>query len=114
MNNLSTERRQDYRQLSMERLFVQIVACNDPELVGTTVSCNTFDVSARGLGIMSEREIPAGSRIDIWVDISSGPGKFFLTCDVRWSQDIDDGYYAGVQLHDGSATDIAEWRVAHT
>ena len=50
--------------------------------------------------------------MDLWIDILSGPGKFFLTREVRWSRQIngDGPCEFGVELHEGVATNIREWR----
>ena len=102
---------------SKDKLFVQIVACEDrPILVGSTVSCIAVDVSAGGIGIRSYKYIPKGSQLDLWVDIHSRPGKFFLTSDVRWIADKSDSHHSyqlGVALYDGAATDLEEWRQIH-
>lgn len=109
--NEQSERRRDARHDANERLFVQIVACKQSSLVGTTVSCQAIDISAGGLKIETGSNIPNGCRLDIWVDIVSRPGKFFLTSDVRWSRMTDEGLcLLGVELHEGATTDIEEWR----
>ncbi|MEX2489634.1 MAG: PilZ domain-containing protein [Pseudomonadales bacterium] len=105
------ENRKEYRKLTTERLFLQIVECPaDPELVGTTLSCRTVDVSSGGLRIQSKDHIPEGCQLDLWVDNSARPGKFFLTSHVRWIRTVDGQYEIGVALHNGSATDIEDWR----
>ena len=110
----TAERRRNFRHESNERLFVQIVACNESSLVGTTVSCQAIDVSAGGLQIETGSHIPDGCRLDIWVDIATRPGKFFLTSDVRWSRMTDDGIcLLGVELHEGATTDIEDWRKSY-
>lgn len=110
MNQPSHDKRREYRRRSNERLFVQIVRSDDQDLVGTTISCEALDVSANGLRIVTSTMIPAGSHLDLWVDNSAGPGKFFLSSEVRWARIGENGFEAGVELHAGSATDIAEWR----
>ncbi len=113
MTTDNQNRRQTYRRESVERLFVQIINCEaDPDLVGTTVSCQAVDISAGGLKVATERLIPAGCELDIWIDIRSRPGKFFLTSDVRWSRpgNQEGVFEFGVRLHDGAATDINEWQ----
>ena len=107
------ERRDAYRRDSSERLFVQFVNCDEnPDLVGTTVSCNVVDVSAGGLKVSAGRVIPAGCELDLWIDIRSRPSKFFLTSDVRCSRQANSSGSCefGVELHDAVATDITEWR----
>ena len=105
------ERRRESRRLSSERLFAQVVQSNEQDLVGITLSCRAVDVSANGLQILAERAVPAGCVLDLWVDDSRKPGKFFLSSDVRWVGDQRyDGWVMGVQLHNGQATDIEAWR----
>ena len=104
------EKRSEQRHPAVERLFVQIVSSDDADLIGTTLSCATLDVSAGGLRIQTTSEIPVGCQLDLWIDNSAGPGKFFLSSDVRWAIQVETGYQAGVELHEGAATDIAAWR----
>ena len=114
MSGQVSERRQDDRKESSERLFVQVIAAQEADLVGTTISCNALDISVSGLKIESPSLIPAGTKLDIWVDMAARPGKFFLTSDVRWSRTNEDGNCElGVELHDGATTDIAQWRQNH-
>jgi hypothetical protein len=117
MNANGTEKREYRRTRSKDRMFVQVVSCEEnPDLVGTTLSCNALDVSVGGIRINAYDHIPVGSRLDLWVDINSRPGKFFLTSDVRWVENTKHttaSYEIGVELQDGTATDIQEWRHIH-
>ena len=111
MNDAGSEMRGETRRASYERLFVQVVECADRNLIGMTVSCDSVDVSAGGLRVSSDTHIPEGSQVDLWIDVNAGPGKFFLTSDIRWSTTTGDGgYQFGAKLRDGAATDISEWR----
>jgi len=110
----TAHQRSEYRRVSVERVFIQIVDCADAEKIGTTVSCHSTESSAGGLRVCSDVHIPAGSRIDLWVNISARPGKFFLSADVRWSSQPDNGLYQlGVKLTDGTATDTDAWQALH-
>ena len=105
------DQRQEFRRESNERLFLQIVQSMNPELVGVTLSCTALDVSPGGLRISCQQEIPAGCVIDLWVDDSARPGKFFLSSEVRWAREVQAGIFqVGVQLLQGAATDLDEWR----
>ena len=106
---------------SDDRLFVQVVlSAADPDLVGSTVSCRAMNRSVGGIQFRTDGAIPNGALLDLWVDISSRPGKFFLAGEVRWmrpmvEEDPDDldGWIIGVQLKSGAATDILDWREYH-
>lgn len=113
----NTEKRHYRRTKSGDRLFIQVVSCNKrPDLIGTTLSCQAIDVSAGGIRIDCSDRIPVGSKLDLWVDIGSRPGKFFLSSNVRWVEEkrgLQPSFELGVELQDGAATDIQEWQHVH-
>jgi hypothetical protein len=105
------ERRDGPRRRATERMFVQIVRCESrPELVGTTLSCTASDLSADGIRFATARPVPRGALLDLWVDLPSRPGKFFLAGEVRWSRPDGTTTHVGVRLRQGAATDYVEWR----
>jgi Tfp pilus assembly protein PilZ len=113
------DKRMHARLSSDDRLFVQVVlSAAEPDLVGTTVSCAAVNLSVGGIQFRTKAPIPTGALLDLWVDIRSRPGKFFLAGEVRWSrpaaeEDGDGGWIVGVQLKSGAATDIIDWREHH-
>ena len=109
--NFEHEQRKEFRRDSSERLFLQVVQSENQEMVGTTISCMALNVSASGLMVACDQHIPEGCFIDLWVDDSARPGKFFLSSEVRWEIESQPGeFQIGVELLDGAATDIEEWR----
>ncbi|MEM8768713.1 MAG: PilZ domain-containing protein [Pseudomonadota bacterium] len=106
---------------SDDRLFTQVVlSADDPELVGTTLSCTAVNLSVGGIQFRTSSSVPTGSLLDLWVDVSSRPGKFFLAGEVRWNRATgetdergNDQWLVGVQLKSGAATDIMDWRDFH-
>ena len=103
---------------SDDRLFTQIVISGEsPDLVGTTLSCTAVNLSVGGIQFRTNQTVPVGSLLDLWVDVASRPGKFFLSGEVRWSRrsggEGADEWYVGVQLKAGAATDIVDWRDYH-
>jgi len=113
------DKRMHPRVDSDDRLFVQVVlSASEPDLVGTTVSCTAMNLSAGGIQFRTGAGLPPGTLLDLWVDIRSRPGKFFLAGEVRWSRPAsrEDGqseWIVGVQLKSGAATDILDWRDYH-
>ena len=108
------------RLVSDDRLFTQVVlSAEEPELVGTTLSCTAVNLSIGGIQFRTDSPVPTGSLLDLWVDVSSRPGKFFLAGEVRWSRPTEVGapdngqWFVGVQLKSGAATDIVDWREFH-
>ena len=118
-------RRQDQRLHprleSNDRLFTQVVlSADEPDLVGTTLSCTTVNISVGGIQFRTNEPVPTGALLDLWVDVANRPGKFFLAGEVRWSRPAgepdtngDPQWFVGVQLKTGAATDIVDWRDYH-
>jgi Tfp pilus assembly protein PilZ len=114
------DKRMHPRLESDDRLFTQVVlSADDPDLVGTTLSCTATNLSVGGIQFRTNAPVPTGSLLDLWVDISTRPGKFFLAGEVRWNRpagtnpDGQQEWYIGVQLKTGAATDIVDWREYH-
>ncbi len=106
---------------SDDRLFTQVVlSADNPDLVGTTLSCNAINLSVGGIQFRTTASVPTGALLDLWVDVCSRPGKFFLAGEVRWSRPTgsmnakgQQEWFVGVQIKSGAATDIIDWRDYH-
>lgn len=107
----SDERRTARRRSRDERLLVQIVsAVGAPELAGATLPSRTCDVSAGGLGLWLGQPLTPGVRIELWVNVSGIPGKFFLCGEVRWSRAVAPDYLHGIELIPVPGDDLARWQ----
>ena len=117
----TSDKRMHPRLESDDRLFAQVVlATDEPNLVGSTLPCNAINMSMGGIQFKTTTQVPVGTLLDLWVDVSSRPGKFFLAGEVRWSRPIGEFdergqeiFFVGVQLKSGAATDILDWRDYH-
>lgn len=118
---VSQDQRLHPRLESDDRLFTQVVlSAENPDLVGTTLSCTAVNLSVGGIQFRTSAPVPEGSLLDLWVDVSSRPGKFFLAGEVRWNRPTGEvnekgleEWLIGVQLKSGAATDIVDWREFH-
>lgn len=119
--SIKQDKRLHPRLESDDRLFTQVVlSADEPEMVGTTLSCTAINLSVGGIQFRTNASVPPGSLLDLWVDVSSRPGKFFLAGEVRWSRPTGEAngrgeseWFIGVQLKSGAATDIVDWRDFH-
>ena len=103
--------RSEPRELSAEKLFVQITQASDRDLIGKTMACKAVDASAHGIKFVADEFIPVGCLLDLWVDDKTRPGKYFLSGDVRWTHKVGkDSTMVGVRLQEGLATDIESWK----
>lgn len=106
------EQRRSRRLLSRDRLFVQITDTSQaPDIVGMTLCCDAENLSGEGLAFMSGQALPTATRLDLWLDIRSRTGKFFLSAEVVWSESLEDGTWRhGVRFLPGFGTDLAHWQ----
>ena len=106
------DRRREPRYICQERLFVQVRDCTArPDLIGRTLPGWTVDISAHGLKLLCSDALPEGARVDLWVEISGVPGKFYLSAVVRWSGLAESGKHAvGLRIDgQGAGTDAPAW-----
>jgi len=109
----SKDRRQHARQPRDERVVVQIISSTRDTLPpGTVVRCATKDVSAKGLRIQLDQKVPEGFHLELWVEISNHPTKFYLAGEVKWCREVEAGkrYLVGVELNEGETEDLAVWQ----
>lgn len=107
------DRRQHARQARDERVVVQIVSSTRDTLPpGTVVRCSTKDVSPQGLRIQLDQKVPEGFQLELWVEISNHPSKFYLAGEVKWCQEVEESerYLVGVELTEGKTEDLTLWQ----
>lgn len=107
------DRRQHARQARDERVVVQIVSSTHDTLPpGTVVRCSTKDVSPQGLRILLDQKVPEGFQLELWVEISNHPSKFYLAGEVKWCREVEENerYLVGVELTEGKTEDLNLWQ----
>ena len=111
----SKERRKHSRQPRGERVVVQIISsAHDTLAPGTVVRCSTKDVSSRGIRLQLDQQVPEGLQLELWVEISNHPTKFYLAGEVKWCQELDEGerHMVGLELTERDAGDLEHWQKA--
>jgi hypothetical protein len=106
------DQRSTQRIISEDRLFMQVVQCPEaPHRVGATLCCDAVNYSAGGLQFQCDIDLPAGTLIDLWIDVRARPGKFFLNAEVIWSRSAAEGAWhaVGVRFLPGPASDLRAW-----
>ena len=74
------------RTTTGERMFTQVVESTDPNCVGITLICTGIDTSALDMCVTTDRKVPGGCAVDIWVEIDPKRRKLFLSGHIRWSR----------------------------
>ena len=106
------DQRGSVRILSEDRIFLQVVECpGDPDREGATLCCDAENYSAGGIQFLADLDLPPGTRVDLWIDVRSRPGKFFLTAEVVWSQTTPRRRTTrtGARFVANPVTDLSSW-----
>ena len=111
------ERRADERITQTEAFSLKIIFTSEnPSFLGKSLYGSTIDISASGLRLSLQSELPVDSTIDVVVTLKGSPKQYFLSGKVRWCKKSDDAgnYQVGIALQDllNTDTDYAEWRAA--
>jgi hypothetical protein len=101
------ERRSERRHSLNQPISVKIMfASESPQLLGKQLQGSTADVSASGVRILLNTDLPVDSTIDITVTLKESQ-KYFLSGKVRWTEaaSIEGMYHIGISLQDLFNTD---------
>ena len=109
------ERRTEERYEQKQVLSVKVVfSSENPGLLGKTLDGSTVDVSPSGLRILLNHPVQMDSVLDVWVNLVDNNKKYFLTGNVRWCHEAEEGglYQVGLVLRERSdtVTDLASWQ----
>jgi hypothetical protein len=111
------ERRADKRIPQTEAFSLKIIFTSEnPGLLGKNLYGSTIDISASGLRLALQSELPVDSTIDVVATLKGSPKQYFLSGKVRWCKKADDNgnYHVGIALQDliNTETDYKAWREA--
>lgn len=111
------ERRVDERITQAEAFSLKIIFTSEnPSFLGKSLYGSTIDISASGLRLSLQNELPIDSTIDVIVTLKGSPKQYFLSGKVRWCEKADDkgNFHVGIALQDliNTDTDYQDWQVA--
>ena len=104
------ENRIETRLVLMETVFIEILA-SSVKTPGSVIICNSLDLSANGLQVVTDEDIPAGSILRLCIDMNHRD-PIFLVGEVKWQRpDTEtDGMRIGFLLFESEDTDIQAWK----
>ena len=111
MNTQSQEQRQEYRLNSQLTIFIELIAAVDKS-PGTIVISKSLDISANGLRVISNSDIPTGNILNTCIQLENSDNRFILITEVKWSQPYENNgeYLIGLSLFESENTDIQAWK----
>ncbi len=92
------------------RFFVHVHECeSDPDIVGTSLTCDAVDFSIHGLQLVTDFGLPIGTLLNVTIGIGQPFSMYLLRGEVRWVRQPDDEIFMGVLLQDAEGTDLTLW-----
>jgi hypothetical protein len=113
---MSTEdQRQEYRLETQLTVFLELGDEADAEPM--IVVSRSLDISANGLRIITDRELPAGSIVRACIQTQDMHQRFMLITEIKWAQTWQNPgeFLIGLALFESEDSDILEWKefIAH-
>ena len=111
MNTQSQEQRQEYRLNTQLTVFIELIAAIDTS-PGTIVISKSLDISANGLRVISNSDIPVGNILNSCIQLDNSTRRFILITEVKWSRpyEVNGEYLIGLSLFESENTDIQAWK----
>lgn len=109
MNN--EELRQEDRLDTPMTVFIELIAA-DNHVPATIVISHSLDISANGLRVITDRELPVGSIFHNCIQCNDSMQRFVLSSEVKWCRSyLHLGeYLIGLSLFESEDTDIQAWK----
>lgn len=107
----TNELRQEYRLDTPLTVYIELIAANT-STPATIVISQSLDISANGLRVITDRELPIGSILSSCIQLNNSERRFMLSTEVKWSQahHNKDEYLIGLALFESEDTDIQAWK----
>lgn len=100
-------------EVGVVRTLAQVVECADAGLLRHTAFHDVLRVHPSYLEMVGERELPAGTLVECWVDLADGGRKHLVAGRViRARRDVSGGWLIQLALEATAGTDLRAWREA--
>lgn len=104
------DQRQEYRLETQLSVFLEIG--NDENHESSIVISRSLDISANGLRIITDRELPLGSILRSCIQNQDASTQFTLITEVKWQQPWKNTgeFLVGLALFESEDSSILEWK----
>ncbi len=107
MKNVS-EKRGESRLSSKVAVFIEVETTPHADQPTKICITNTIDVSANGIQLITDFELPKQSIHSLLIEIADL--KFNLVGEVMWASPVESNHLIGFHLIDSEHTDIELWK----
>lgn len=108
------ENRSQYRLIARARLALELEASEPgsgsrPASSGRELVCGIRDISASGLCVVAEENLPVGALFTALVTLGNHEEPFVLTVEIVWCRQADQAYTVGMKIIESEQTAYVEW-----
>ena len=104
------DQRQEYRLETQLSIFLEVG--NEENHEASIVVSRSLDISANGLRIITDRELPLGSILRSCIQNQDASKQFTLITEVKWQQPwkTPGEFLVGLALFESEDSNILEWK----
>jgi hypothetical protein len=104
------DQRQEYRLDTQLSVFLEVG--NEENHESSIVISRSLDISANGLRIITDRELPLGSILRSCIQNQDASKQFTLITEVKWQQawKNPEEFLVGLALFESEDSNILEWK----
>lgn len=111
MNDQQNEKRSETRLEQKTTIFVEVCSSSfDNSTPGSVIICNSLDISANGIQVEMDQEVPIGSVLRLCAEIHDSDQALYLVCETKWVREDGDHFNIGFEIYDAENTDIVGWK----
>ena len=104
-------RRSEPRIDEQATVFIEVCSASfDNKTPANIIICNSIDMSANGIRVEMDREVPVGSILRICAELNNNQNALYLVGEVKWVKPEGENFSIGFELYDAENTDIASWK----
>ena len=106
-----SERRSETRIDEKTTVFIEVCSASfDNSAPANVIICNSLDISANGIQVQMDEEVPIGTILRICAEFGSSDHALYLVGETKWVKPEDDHFNIGFELYEAENTDIAGWK----
>lgn len=110
---MNDEDRTEHRLERKDTIYVEVMSSPRPDEESEVVICKTVDISANGIQITLDRELPIGCILQLCVQFQDNNERLFVVGEVMWVRNtVGEDFLVGFHLFEDDDSDILEWKQA--
>ena len=109
--NFLEDRRNEHRLADKTIIFVELCSATaDNTTSPNIIICTSLDISANGIQIQMDKEVPVASILRLCADFGNEREPIYLVGEAKWVKPEGELFNIGFELLDAENSDFADWK----